>query len=349
MTPRRRSRCPGDGADRSSARRLARRSAHPLAACREGGASTVETIIVVPLLMFLGLGTVQAGLIYHAKTILNYATLEAARTGATRNAQPGPMRKELGARLAPLLGGDGSLEMASVAIARSIVEIDSPVNLDGSVGPPTRLNILNPTEASFADHGKPSLEVTNRTVIPNSHLRHQSRATGGTSGQSLQDANLLKIEVTHGFELKVPFAGRMIANLMRVGTIPSGDTIYYQTNRIPLKSVATVRMQSEAWSESVTVANAAPPATGTPDTLADPADATPPTDAEGDPNPQDDADGDGEGEPDEDPSCGADGLGSSPVLIATPTNACLVDQPIAPVASSPFGGDDEPPPASPIC
>ena len=76
------------------------------------------------LLLLLGLSTLQAILIYHGKSTLNYATFEAARTGAVNHAQEGAMRHELGIRLAPLQGGDGSTERAATAIlkARTFVE-----------------------------------------------------------------------------------------------------------------------------------------------------------------------------------------------------------------------------------
>jgi len=82
-----------------------------------------------PVLFLLGMGTLQAGLLYHNKTILNYATYEAARVGATRHAQRKPMRKELGIRLAPIIGGDGSLEKAAGAMARTTFPV-----VDGSGG-----------------------------------------------------------------------------------------------------------------------------------------------------------------------------------------------------------------------
>ena len=59
-------------------------------------ASLVEFTIAAPLIFLLGAGTLQAGILYHDRTILNYATFEAARVGATRHAQHKPMRKELG-------------------------------------------------------------------------------------------------------------------------------------------------------------------------------------------------------------------------------------------------------------
>lgn len=86
--------------------------------------------------------------------------------------------------------------------------------------------------------------------IPNSHLRqrHSERAPGAASGVSLQDANLLKIEVTYGYQLSVPWVGKMFTRAMRL--IDNDNGHFYTARRIPLKSVATVRMQSPAQRDS---------------------------------------------------------------------------------------------------
>lgn len=256
------------------------------ASSRQRGASAVEFVIAAPVLLIMGLGTLQAGMLYHNKSILNYATFEAARVGATRHAQPEPMMKELGVRLAPLYGGDGTMEMAAQAMARSIVETESPVNMDGSVAPATRIRILNPTIESFDKWGVPSLEFLDRTAIPNSHLKHQNDTEGeDTEAMTLAEANLLKIEVTHGVELKIPFINAMITTaLAEIEAMGGGDPeklAYYQAGRIPISSTATVRMQSEAWKESIELANAAPPVPGEPDNT--PALGVVPDNGEGDP------------------------------------------------------------------
>ena len=238
---------------------------------KQGGASVVEFLIAAPLLFLIGLGTLQAGILYHGKTILNYATFEAARVGATKHAMPDPMKSELGIRLAPLFGGDGTMSKAAAAMARSSVEVDSPVNLDGSLSPPTDIEILNPTLESFEKWGRESLEYSDRTAIPNSHLKHRSNPNegAGTAAMTLADANLLKIKVTHGVELNVPFVNKLILKTLAGLEVLNGpDPVklaFYEAGRIPLTSTATVRMQSEAWKESIELANAPPPVVNVPD------------------------------------------------------------------------------------
>ena len=227
------------------------------------GASLVEFLIAAPVLLMVGLGTLQAGMLYHSKTVVNYATFEAARVGATNHAMPEPMKKELGLRLAPLYGGDGTMKMAAQAMARSAAEVVSPINLDGSVAPVPDIKILNPTLESFDKWGVASLEVSDRTAIPNSHLKHQPIEGEGTAAMTLADANLLKIQVTYGVELKIPFINQLIlASLRGLDGLASNPDpakqAYYLAGRIPITSTATVRMQSEAWKEGIELANAPP-------------------------------------------------------------------------------------------
>lgn len=229
------------------------------------GASLTEMIVVSPVLLLFGLSTVQAGLIYHGKTTINYATFEAARSGAVNHGQVSVMRKELGIRLAPLEGGDGSTERAASAIAQSVLKASNPVN--------TRLKIVSPSVQAFEDW-----KITNedgREVIPNSHLRHvrgELAVAGNLSGMTLRDANLLKVEVTHGLELKVPIVNRLLSEAMRV--IDPVNASFYAQNLIPIKSVATVRMQSELWKDEVLASNEPPPeATTTVASLTNPSDS----------------------------------------------------------------------------
>jgi hypothetical protein len=212
------------------------------------GSSLVEFIITAPVLLGLGLGTVQAGLVYHGNSILNYATFEAARTGAVNNALLEPMMSELATRLAPLQGGDGSTEKAAEAIAKSRLET---MVLQGTF---TTIEILNPTSEAF-DHFKVSSRESGVDVIPNSHLRHQpSERVDPVSGVNIQDANLLKIRVTHGFDLEVPGIGLMVGSVMRL--LDSDNAGYYLAGKLPLVSVATVRMQSEVHGDSLRSASA---------------------------------------------------------------------------------------------
>lgn len=67
---------------------------------KQGGAATSEFLVTLPVLLMLGLGGLQLGLMSHAKNTVSYATFEAARKGAVTHAQVGPIQEEFGLRIA---------------------------------------------------------------------------------------------------------------------------------------------------------------------------------------------------------------------------------------------------------
>lgn len=213
------------------------------------GASMVEFVIVTPMLLFMGLGILQFGLIYHAKSVLNYATFEAARAGAVHNAQIEVMRKELGYRLAPVYGGDGSLKVGAMSLARSVVAVNDITA--------TKIKLINPVPESFNAHGF-FKDVEDRhgnahhtRIIPNSHLRF-NEGSAKSDGLTLKDANLLKIEVTYGYQMRLPVLDMKIPGVAWVMRnlmihVDQDNWMYYVRGMLPLKATATVRMQSEAW------------------------------------------------------------------------------------------------------
>jgi len=178
----------------------------------ELGSTMVEFVVVTPVLLMLGLGTVQMGFVYHAKTTLNYATFEAARIGAVNHADIEPMN--------------------GAAIGRSMSD-----SIDPLAG---KITILNPTADMF-DSWAVTDSTSGELQIPNHHLRHQSADM--RAGVTLHDANLLKIRSEYGYRLQIPVASSMIIQAMQM--LYPEQAAYYASGRIPLSSVATVRMQNE--------------------------------------------------------------------------------------------------------
>ena len=198
------------------------------------GISAFELLLAAPVLLLTGLGSVQIALAYHAKLVLNYATVEAARTGAVAHAQVAPMQRELAYRLAPISGGDGSRSSMQKAIATSVTESVIPSVL--------QVDVLNPTAASFSAWGE--LHPDSGLVeIPNHHLEHQDPDLL-RGGQSLHDANLLQIRSTYAYPLRVPLAAPIILAALR--RINPEDSVMHAQGRMPITARATVRMQSTA-------------------------------------------------------------------------------------------------------
>jgi RHS repeat-associated protein len=194
-----------------------------------------ETVVVLPVLALLGLSVMQWAFIYEAKSALNHATFMATRAGTTNQADPAAIRLELARSLAPLYSPDRNL--AGLLRARARAAADIVLN--------ARLRILNPTREAFDDFGVDSAG-DGVLEIPFERLHVADTRVGPASGVNIQDANLLKLEVVYGYELKVPFAGPVIATLASwFNRDPYARTLLAR-GRLPILATATVRMQSAA-------------------------------------------------------------------------------------------------------
>jgi hypothetical protein len=217
---------------------------------KQRGAASLEFWVVCLALLPLILGSFQGVLLYNAKSVLNQATFEAARIGAVQHAQVAPMQAELARRLAGFYGPTGNALSYPQAYAKALTDITTPVTPDQRVGSGTTLRILNPTREAFNDFGE---DLDGRRQIPNHHLKRRDTAVGPTSSVNIQDANLLKLEVTYGYRMTVPIAAPLIAAVMQIAD--PAHAAYYQASppRLPLKASALVRMHSPAWLSAANV------------------------------------------------------------------------------------------------
>ncbi len=83
-------------------------------------------------------------------------------------------------------------------------------------------------------------------VIPNDNLMYRSSAKKPVSQINIQDANLLKIKVTFGYHLFIPFANTVIISLVRLADTTGQYSAFHDAQRLPLTAFATVRMQTDA-------------------------------------------------------------------------------------------------------
>lgn len=209
---------------------------------RQSGASMVEFLLVAPLLTYVGVGVVQMGMAYHARNILDYATFEAARVGAVSEADVTKMRGELAYRIGPIFPGNGSSAGVRSAVSEAVAAVNDPIR--------TQIRIINPTSAVFEDFGVSDPD-TGELVLPSTHLQYRSKEIGARSRVTIQDANLLKIEITHGYELRLPWLDvklpgvEFVLKELMVAANPA-NAQFYLRGQIPLRAVATVRMQSDA-------------------------------------------------------------------------------------------------------
>lgn len=216
---------------------------------RQRGSAMIEFAVVGPLIAMLGLGTLQYGMLFFAKNQINYATFMAGRAGSVAHADLGAVQQAYVRALAPLYGGGETPE--EVAEAAGKAAADMAANM--------RIELLNPTKESFADWNDLALQTLLKTggrrVIPNSSLPTKAVEVRSASGQSLQDANLLKLKITHGYLLKVPFVSKIYAAYLK-WMDPHDDELYtrlVEAGRIPVVTHVTVQMQSDAIESDATV------------------------------------------------------------------------------------------------
>lgn len=165
------------------------------------GQSMVEFLIVLPSLLLIVLGILQFSLMYQARNLLNHATFIGARQGALSGGDINAIKDGVASAMTPLfmrvdLESQPALQDLAKARLISTIEI---FNLDTA-----SVEILSPTADAQDAHnvgGK----------IPNDNLMYRPTAVDG--GVSVQDANLLKIQVTYCFKLIVPFVNRLIHGL----------------------------------------------------------------------------------------------------------------------------------------
>ena len=255
------------------------------------GVAIVETLIAVPVVLWLGLAVLQWALVFQARSAVVFALNEAARAGTVSGADPLAIDHGLARGLVPFLGGsvDAAGHLAGIALAERHVAA-------GRAGGWLLLRQLSPTAQSFEDWAEDDIDDfgrpdPSRRVIPNDNLTHRIHLTspaggvagyrgdepiGARSGQTLADANLLKLELVYGVPLNVPFVGPLAAWALRivdgcrepasrqVGLLALGSPrphaardwacpFYDATDergrtapRVPVRLSATLRMQSPA-------------------------------------------------------------------------------------------------------
>lgn len=204
------------------------------------GASLVEFVLVFPVALLLVLALVQCGLLGWGKLSLNHLTFMAARHGALHHADEDAITAAVVRGLVPFHQNSWQRNDA-LRVLEAFAQAQREAR--------TYLQVerLSPNERTFDDFG---IEREGRREIPHDNLRWRLTTIGLRSGVHIQDANLLKIKVTYGQELKVPLMGALLRSLLcrgASGHSPHSDCArYYASNRVPLVAFAVVEMQSPA-------------------------------------------------------------------------------------------------------
>ncbi len=220
----------------------------------------VEMLVVVFIVLLTLLGIIQFALIYNAKSVLNYATYEAARSAALNYGSPDAMKFALAQKLAALRQSDmsqtGALNSAFERLQNSqqlmIDEIDS--------GGDVCIERISPTPLSGHWQSVGGGGSLYSQEIPNDHLLYRSNAPDSQERLSIQDANLIKIKVTYCHPMIVPLIKTSIQRLMLQNyairdpdpvpgwevpnTLQAFEKSCYERGRMPIQSQAVARMQT---------------------------------------------------------------------------------------------------------
>lgn len=203
----------------------------------------VEFVVVGPLITLLGLTILQFCLLFFAKAQINHAAFMAARAGSVANARPEPIAAEYSRALIPLYGGGMNRRALQTSHAKALQDLDARH---------LRIELLNPIKESFDDFAtREDLNTRNGArTIPHTNLAFSPELDRikPQSGQSLQDANLLKLRITQGYEPKLPLM-RFVFGKYLQWQDPGDDAFQSQLiqgGRIPVVTHVTLEMQSDA-------------------------------------------------------------------------------------------------------
>ncbi len=187
--------------------------------------------MALPIVLMLGLGALQAGLLLSAKLAVNYAAQEAGRAGSFGHADRSAIEQGLARGLVPWLYGAsnyGDFLVKQVQAQAFIAQGQGEGWLT--------MQQLSPTQASFDDWAVAAVDADGEPVpgvleIPNDNLHvykdirsaksgaSRYRGTepiGSSSGQTLLDANTLKLSFVVGVPASVPIVGPMLVWTLRV-------------------------------------------------------------------------------------------------------------------------------------
>ncbi|MFT3804525.1 MAG: pilus assembly protein [Burkholderiaceae bacterium] len=194
------------------------------------GIALVDTLVAVPLVLWLGLAILQWALVFHGRNAVSYALLEASRTGSVAHAETAAIDRGLARGLVPYLYGASNGAEFDANLGQAAAHVAA-----GKRAGWIEVNVISPDSRSFSDWGEPARDDEGQPVggsieIPIDSLRYRAISArpatgiagyrgqepiGAASGQTLADALLLKVELVYGVPLTVPLVGPLSAWIMR--------------------------------------------------------------------------------------------------------------------------------------
>jgi hypothetical protein len=223
----------------------------PFVLRNQDGQAVVEAAILLPGMVVLFLMILQLALLQEARLLADYAAFSAARTGIVHNADNGKDNK----------GTDGAMHDAAVfALLPSYGRTDSFTTLAETA---LRFKV---EETALTALGLAPVRVFVRSPVAKDFQTYG----GHLNGQELDfddvrpgatDATLLSLQVRYLFELRVPFANKMIQTIWlaaRAGVLSNWRGFDWTTPRFVTSSGLAADPVSRAAAAALTVADGTP-------------------------------------------------------------------------------------------
>jgi hypothetical protein len=162
---------------------------------REEGQALVEAVFVLPAMVFLLLVALQLTQLQQARILADHAAFAAARAGIVMNGDPGKMRD---AAILAVLPGVGATDDAA-ALAKTLVRFKAEETALAPLGlEQIRVHVHNPVARDFPVWGR--------------HL-HGEEIDFDDVRPGATEATLLSLQIRWLYELKVPFANRLLQTI----------------------------------------------------------------------------------------------------------------------------------------
>jgi hypothetical protein len=204
------------------------------------GAATLEFYVVALFaLLPLCLGTLQIALLLVDNHHIDFAAFMAARQGAVAQGDMGAMRRGF-VRAITSRHMDSFTPLNRNNLTARVTEAYARATTD--VLAFARFRLLAPDSAAQTDF---AIRRDGDRVIPNDSLEYRSVATGVRSGHSLQQANILRIEISYCRPLIVPFARELLLATLRTIDAEPWHQRCYGAGRVPIRSEGSAPMQSD--------------------------------------------------------------------------------------------------------
>jgi len=171
----------------------------------ESGQAIVEAALVLPAMIFLILCAIQLTQIQQARLLAEYAAFNAARAGIVHSGDPDPMQRAALLSILPSAGRTDSFEEVGKTFA---VLAAKNALLDKFGVPLVRVFVHGPRKEDFAKYG---------AHLNGREIDFDDVRPGAT------EATLLEIQVRYLYEMRVPFANKIIQAIWMASHIGKGD------------------------------------------------------------------------------------------------------------------------------